>query len=295
MPDSHSPAAGRLYLIGIGPGLAEHATARAREVLAGCSVVVGYQLYVDQVRSWLRTATPAEPGLCFLGSPITAERDRATEAVRLAEAGETVALISSGDAGIYGMAGLAFEVLEERGWDGRSPAVEVVPGISAAQAAAAILGAPLMSDFAAISLSDLLTPWEVIERRVAAVAAADLVVAFYNPVSRRRRDQLRRAARILSAERGPAAPVGIVRNALREGQSVVIARLGQLADGQTDCVAAGAAECPAGAEGRFCIPHAVDMLSLVVIGNSATVEIAGRLVTRRGYWVGGEGAPGTDD
>lgn len=289
-------AGGQLFLVGIGPGLPDHLTRHAVDVLQRCSAIVGYQLYVDQVRSWLGVGVRERStgGPRFLSSPITAERERATQAVALAEAGETVALISSGDAGIYGMAGLAFEVLEERGWDGRSPAVEVVPGVSAAQAAAAVLGAPLMSDYAAISLSDLLTPWDVIERRIAAVAAADLVVALYNPVSRRRRDHLRRAARLIAEHRGADAPVGIVRNALRAGQSVAITRLGCLASARTDCDVA-AAGCPAGDSETFCIPHSVDMLSLVVIGNSATVEIAGRLVTRRGYQIRGSHVARTDD
>ena len=298
-------AGGELYLVGIGPGRPEHLTGRAVEVLRRCRTIVGYQLYLDQVRPWLepssepsrRDSQPTDSAdvddglgarsskheIRFITSRLTEERARAECAVDLARLGERVALISSGDAGIYGLAGLAFEILDEHSWDGENPAVEVVPGVTAAQAAAAVLGAPLMSDFAAISLSDLLTPWDVIERRIAAVASADFTVAIYNPTSRRRRKHIQRAASLLRRHRPAETPVGIVRNALREGQQTLVTTLERLACGQANCTLS-ADDCAARpAEAPFCIPHRVDMLSLVIVGNSATIAIAGRLVTRRGY------------
>ena len=300
-------AGGELYLVGIGPGRPEHLTGRAIEVLRRCSTVVGYHLYLDQVRAWLDPEADTEPwqlesplpepacgaGACearwskggrrYLTSRLTEERARTECAVGLASRGERVALISSGDAGVYGLAGLAFEILEERGWTGDHPIVEVVPGVTAAQAAAAVLGAPLMSDFAAISLSDLLTPWEVIERRILAAGSADFAIVLYNPTSRRRREHIRKAAQLLLRHRPGETPVGIVRNAFREGQHASIITLDRLAAGQTECRLASA-DCAARLpDDPFCIPHGIDMLSLVVVGNSATVSVAGRLVTRRGY------------
>lgn len=284
---SSVPDAGWLALVGIGPGLAEHLTARARQVLEEATLIVGYDLYLDQVRSWLesgqltdsRGAAPRR----YVSSRLTEERERAERAVTEACAGERVALISSGDAGVYGMAGLAFEVLETRGWDGRRPAVEVVPGVTAAQAAAAVLGAPLMSDYATISLSDLLTPWEVIERRIAAAGTGDFVVAFYNPTSQRRRGHLRRAAAILRESRTEDTPVALVRNALRSGQSHRLTTLGCLAEARTACEL-DAMECAKSSNGTpLCLVHQIDMLTLVIVGNSVTVAVGGRLVTRRGY------------
>ncbi|HXF83116.1 MAG TPA: precorrin-3B C(17)-methyltransferase [bacterium] len=244
--------AGQLSIVGLGPGGQEGLTERARAVLARAEVVVGYQGYLDLLRPWL-------VGPDFHGSPIGAEVHRAQHAIALARAGRRVALVSSGDAGVYGTAGIVFELLHTEGAEDEAAEVEVVPGVSAANAAAALLGAPLMNDYAAISLSDLLTPWEVIERRLQAAASADLVVALYNPASTRRRWQLARAQEILLRHRPADTPVGLVRNAARPGQSVHVIRLGELCQQE------------------------VDMLTIVIVGNRATVRVGNRIVTRRGY------------
>ena len=186
--------------------------------------------------------------------------ERARAAVEQARQGRTVAVVSTGDPGIYGMAGLVLEILEREDPEGRIP-VEIVPGVSAAQAAASLLGAPLMTDFAVLSLSDLLVPWDTIRRRLEAVAAADLVVALYNPRSRRRVRQLVEACEILLAHRPAHTPAGIVRHALRAGQSV---RLTTLAE----------------------VPQAdVDMMSVVIVGNRSTRRAGRWIVTPRGYHV----------
>jgi len=244
---------GHLAIVGLGPGGEELLTPRARQALESAEVVVGYRAYLDLLRPWLR-------GVEHQASELGEEVARAREAIDLARAGRRVALVSSGDAGIYGMAGPAFEVLAERGWrEGDPPPVEVEPGVSAAQAAAALLGAPLMSDFAAISLSDLLTPWETIERRLEAAGMGDFVVALYNPRSARRQQRLARAREILLRWRPASTPVGVVRNAARAGQSVLLTDLGGLSD------------------------TPVDMLTIVIVGNSATFRVGNRLATRRGY------------
>ncbi|AMV73393.1 cobalt-precorrin-3 C17-methyltransferase and adenosylcobyric acid synthase [Desulfuromonas sp. DDH964] len=254
---------GKLYVVGIGPGAADHLTPAAREAILGSAAVVGYQTYLELIPELL-------VGKQVVSSGMMKEVERCRAALRLAAAGQVVALVSSGDAGIYGMAGLALELQPQQAPD---VAVIIVPGVSAVQAAAARLGAPLMHDFAVISLSDLLTPWSLIRRRLEAAAAADFVVALYNPKSRGRTTQLGAAAQILLRHRPGVTPVGIVRNACREEESVVV----------TDLAGLAAAE--------------VDMLSLVIVGNSQTVvDAAGRMVTPRGYGkklaapVGGEDA-----
>ena len=249
---ARSSRPGALKLVGLGPGAPEAITARGRSVLKEADAVVGYEGYLDQVRPWL------EPK-AFHGSRIGDEVERCRLAISLARSGQRVALVSSGDAGIYGMAGLVFELLADEEATDEAMAVEVVPGVSAAQAAAALLGAPLMSDYACISLSDLLTPWPVIEQRLYAAGVSDLVVALYNPASARRRKQLGRAQEILLRYRLADTPVGLVRNASRPGQAVTVTDLEHL------------------------LEHPVDMLTLVLIGNSMTVRVGDRLVTRRGY------------
>jgi precorrin-3B C17-methyltransferase len=193
--------------------------------------------------------------------------ERCRRAVELALEGRRVAVVSTGDPGVYGMAGLVIELLAAADPDGRV-GVEIVPGVSAVGAAASVLGAPLMTDFAVISLSDLLTPWKVIERRLEGAGLGDFVVALYNPRSRKRTDHLDRACGILLRHRPPETPVGIVRNALREGQEVTLTTLG------------AAAGCE------------VDMMSVVIVGNGATRLISrpgrGLLVTARGYDVSEE-------
>ncbi|MFF2326159.1 MULTISPECIES: precorrin-3B C(17)-methyltransferase [unclassified Streptomyces] len=238
---------GRLAVVGLGPGARDLLTPRARAELRRASVLVGLDQYVDQIRDLLR------PGTTLLESGLGAEEERARTAVAEARRGHAVALIGSGDAGVYAMASPA---LAEAGTD-----IDVVgvPGVTAALAAAAILGAPLGHDHVSISLSDLHTPWEVIERRVRAAAEADIVVTFYNPRSRGRDWQLPKALSILSEHREPATPVGVVRNASRPDESSRVTSLAGLD------------------------PATVDMMTVLTVGNTATREIAGRMVTPRGY------------
>ncbi|TCP50794.1 cobalt-precorrin 5A hydrolase/precorrin-3B C17-methyltransferase [Tamaricihabitans halophyticus] len=238
---------GRLAIVGLGPGAAELRTPKAEAELRRASTIVGLDQYVDQIRPLLRRGTDVR------ASGLGDEEARAAEAVALAAEGRSVALIGSGDAGIYAMASPA---LEQAGAD-----IEVVgvPGITAALAAAAALGAPLGHDHALISLSDLHTPWEAIERRVRAAAEADLVVCFYNPRSAQRDWQLRSALRILGAHRPATTPVGAVRQASRHGERV-----------WTEPIA------------EFAVEN-VDMLTTVLVGSSRTQMVAGRMVTPRGY------------
>ncbi|MFI6940705.1 precorrin-3B C(17)-methyltransferase [Streptomyces sp. NPDC050418] len=238
---------GRLAVVGLGPGARDLVTPRAKDELRRAAVLVGLDQYVDQIRDLLR------PGTLVLESGLGAEEERARTAVAEAAKGQTVALIGSGDAGVYAMASPA---LAEAGDD-----IDIVgvPGVTAALAAGALLGAPLGHDHVSISLSDLHTPWEVIERRVRAAAEADLVVTFYNPRSRGRDWQLPKALGLLAEHRTPRTPVGVVRNASRADESVRLTTLGGLD------------------------PATVDMMTVVTVGNTATREIAGRMVTPRGY------------
>ncbi|MGK9458481.1 precorrin-3B C(17)-methyltransferase [Streptomyces sp. G6] len=241
------PGRGRLAVVGLGPGARDLVTPRAQAELRRASVLVGLDQYVDQIRDLLR------PGTRVLESGLGAEEERARTAVEEARRGHAVALIGSGDAGVYAMASPA---LAEASDD-----IDVVgvPGVTAALAAGAILGAPLGHDHVSISLSDLHTPWEVIERRVRAAAEADIVVTFYNPRSRGRDWQLPKALAILAEHREPATPVGVVRNASRADESSRLTTLAALD------------------------PATVDMMTVVTVGNTATRQIAGRMVTPRGY------------
>ena len=245
---------GKLYLVGLGPGGEDLLTPRAVSALKDCDTVIGYHLYIRQVEDLLS-------GKERIAMELGQEMERANRAVELASSGRVVGVISSGDAGIYGMSGPVFLALSEIGWDGTSPQVETVPGVSAMQAAAALLGSPLMQDFCAISLSNLLTPWEAIERRLKAAAQGDFVVALYNPRSRRRDWQLLEARRIMMDHRPASTPVGIVREAFRPGQQVTVTNLAHLEE-QVE---------------------SVDMVTIVLIGNSTTYIQAGMMATPRGY------------
>ncbi|MFF0738297.1 precorrin-3B C(17)-methyltransferase [Streptomyces chartreusis] len=250
------PGRGRLSVVGLGPGARDLLTPRAKAELRRASVLVGLDQYVDQIRDLLR------PGTRILESGLGAEEERARTAVEEARKGQAVTLIGSGDAGVYAMASPA---LAEASDD-----IDVigVPGVTAALAAAAILGAPLGHDHVSISLSDLHTPWEVIERRVRAAAEADIVVTFYNPRSRGRDWQLPKALAILAEHRQPTTPVGVVRNASRPDESSRLTTLGSLD------------------------PATVDMMTVVTVGNTATRDIAGRMVTPRGYrWQASQEGP----
>jgi cobalt-precorrin 5A hydrolase/precorrin-3B C17-methyltransferase len=242
----HAPR-GRLAIIGLGPGSPDLLTAAARKELRRAEVLVGLDQYVDQIRHLLR------PGTEVVASGLGAEEERAHGAVERARAGHAVALIGSGDAGVYAMASPALEAADD------SIDVVSVPGITAGLAASAVLGAPLGHDHCYLSLSDLHTPWEVIERRVRAVAEADLVLVCYNPRSATRNWQLARALLLLSEHRPPDTPIGVVRNATRPDESSSITALGAFD------------------------PTVVDMYSLVIVGSSRTRVVGGRMVTPRGY------------
>ena len=238
----------KLFVVGLGPGGADGMTVRAQNVLRASDVIVGYTVYIDLVRADF-------PDKEFLSTPMRKEVDRVRLALETAAQGRTVALICSGDAGVYGMSGLCEELLPQY------PGVELetVPGVSAVLSGAAILGAPLMHDFAVISLSDLLTPWEKIETRLLAAAEADFVICLYNPSSHKRHDYLQRACDLILRFASPETVCGIARNIGREGESTQVLTLKELRD--TD----------------------VDMFSTVFIGNSQTKNINGKMVTPRGY------------
>jgi len=223
-------------------------TVRADRALRESQVIVGYHVYVDLVRE-------RYPDKEFLTTPMTREADRCRMALDEARAGKRVAMVCSGDSGIYGMAGLIYELRGEAA----EPEVEVVPGLTAACGGAALLGAPLTHDFAVVSLSDRLTPWEKIEARLTAAAESDLSIVLYNPASRGRPDYLRRACEILLRRLPADRPCGVARNIGREGEGCAVMALGALQDFEAD---------------MFCT---------VFIGNSQTKVIGGRLVTPRGY------------
>lgn len=238
----------KIYVVGIGPGEYESMTIRACRILKECDVIVGYTVYVELVEQYF-------PGKEFLTTPMRREKERCELAFSEAVKGKTVAMICSGDAGVYGMAGLILEL--QGGYPEVS--VEIVPGITAASSGAAVLGAPLMHDFAVISLSDLLTPWEKIEERLRAAGKADFSVCLYNPASKKRADYLRRACGILMEFKSPETVCGVVRNIGRQGEEKRIMTLGELAS------------------------YEADMFTTVFVGNSQTKALADRMVTPRGY------------
>lgn len=236
-----------IYVIGLGPGNPDQLTPRALSCLEKCDSVIGYKTYIDLI-------APLFPKKNLIVSAMRKEVDRCREALRLSREGHTVGLISSGDPGVYGMAGIMLEVAA-----GSGEKVVIVPGITAACAASAVLGAPLTHDFAVISLSNLLTPMDLILRRLEAAAVADFVICLYNPMSRGRPDNLRIACKKLLEIKDPSTPAGWVRNAGRDGEEKGITTLGELKDMK------------------------LDMFCTVVIGNSDTTVLSDRLVTPRGY------------
>ena len=237
----------KLYVIGIGPGAEDQMTRKALDVLRDVDVIAGYGVYVELVK-------PLFPDKEYLVTPMRKEVDRCRMAIDAAKEGRTVAMISSGDAGVYGMAGLCLELAADTDVE-----VEVVPGVTAALSGGAVLGAPLTHDFAVISLSDLLTPWDKIEKRLELAGEADLSIALYNPSSHRRSDYLQKACDILMRHVKPETVCGVVRNIGREGESFQVMTLKELRD------------------------YKADMFTTVFIGNSQTMEINGRMVTPRGY------------
>ena len=239
---------GKVQIVGIGPGNFENMTIRADRALAACDVIVGYPVYVDLVKD-------RYPGKELLATPMTQEAKRCRMALELAAAGKTVCLVCSGDSGIYGMAALVYQLRGEA----QEPEVEAIPGLTAACSGGALLGAPLTHDFAVVSLSDRLTPWETIEKRLLCAAEADLTIALYNPASHGRPDHLKRACDILLRRLPGERLCGIVRNIGREGQSSRILTLAELREAE------------------------VDMFCTVLIGSAAVKTVAGQLVTPRGY------------
>lgn len=238
---------GELFVVGIGPGAADEMTLRAAETLRHAEVIAGYQGYIDLIR-------PLYPDKEFIATPMRGEAERCRLLIAEALNGKNAAMVCSGDAGVYGMAGLLCEMAE-----GTGLRVNVVPGVTAALSGAALLGAPLGHDFAVISLSDLLTPWETIEKRLDHAAAGDLCIALYNPASMKRRDHLRRACEIILRHASPDTVCGAARNIARPDEAVQLMTLEELKDYQAD------------------------MFTTVFIGNSRTRVIDGRMVTPRGY------------
>ena len=238
----------KIYVVGIGPGAYEQMTMRAANALRSCDTIVGYTVYVELVREHFADKE-------FLTTPMKKEVDRCRLAFEEAAKGKNVAMICSGDAGVYGMSGLMLEI----GTEYPQIEVEVIPGVTAATGGAAVLGAPLIHDFCLISLSDLLTPWEKIEARLLGASQADFVICLYNPSSKKRHDYLQKACDLMMQYKAPGTVCGTVCNIGRDGEEYHIMTLKELRDTK------------------------VDMFTTVFIGNSQTKEINGKMVTPRGY------------
>ena len=238
----------KIYVVGIGPGAYEKMTIEAAEALKNSDVIIGYTVYVDLVKNHF-------PGKEFLTTPMKKEVERCVMAFDEAMKGKVVSMICSGDAGVYGMAGLMYEV----GINYPEVELEIIPGVTAATGGAAVLGAPLIHDFCLISLSDLLTPWEKIETRLVDAAHADFVICLYNPSSKKRHDYLIKPCDLRMQYKGEKTVCGIVGNIGRDGESMKVMTLSELR------------ETP------------VDMFTTVFIGNSQTKNINGKMVTPRGY------------
>lgn len=250
MTTGQDSATGSLTVVGLGPGATDLMAPRALQALTQAEIVVGYRTYLDLVRDCLN------PESEVISSSMMQEIDRCRKALELAESGKRVALVCGGDPGIYAMAGLVYELAKT---EEATVPIDIIPGIAALNSCAAILGAPLMHDFAAISLSDLMTPWELIERRLEAVAQADFVVVIYNPKSKKRTDQIVRAREIMLEHRSPETPVGIVSGATREHETVRLTTLAKMLDEE------------------------IGMQTTVIIGNSQTFFWRDKMITPRGY------------
>lgn len=242
---------GKITVIGFGPGSLSDMTPRGRRAIEEAEIVAGYHTYIELIETLLK-------GKEVIGTGMMQEIDRCRMAVEKAVEGKNVAVVSSGDSGVYGMAGLVLELALQQPEDKR-PQVEIIAGLSAVNAAASVLGAPLMHDFAVISLSDLLTPWELIKKRVEMAAEGDFVLALYNPKSHKRTKNIEEVREIMLRHRDPSTPVGIVTGASREGESKVISTLQDFTKEE------------------------INMFSLVIIGNSHTYVKDGYMITPRGY------------
>ncbi|SDO97067.1 precorrin-3B C(17)-methyltransferase [Desulforhopalus singaporensis] len=246
---NNGSGAGTLYVVGTGPGSVKHMTVHATEVLKKADIIIGYRTYLDLIPEFLENKE-------VVSSEMMKEVDRCRSALEKTIGGKNVALVSGGDPGIYAMAGLVYEMAKQMDAD---CSIEIIPGLAAINSCAARLGAPLMHDFAAVSLSDLLTPWEVIEKRLDAAASADFVTAIYNPKSKKRTTQIVRAQEIFLAHRSPETVVGIVTAATRENETIVVTTLGEMLEQQ------------------------IGMQSTIIIGNSQTYSWNDLMVTPRGY------------
>lgn len=244
---------GKLHVVGFGPGGKDDMTFRAYDVIRNADVVTGYTTYVNLLR-------PIFPDKEFKATGMMKEVERCRMAIEDAMAGKDVAMVSSGDSGIYGMAGIIYQLADEMKADIE---IDTVPGITAASAAASVLGAPLMHDLVIVSLSDLMTPLDLIMKRVRMASEGDFITCIYNPKSKTRTEYLDQARRILLENRSPDTPVGIVRNAGRENQTSKVTTLGSLD------------------------PDDVDMFCIVIVGNSQTYVSGGRMITPRGYRIEG--------
>jgi precorrin-3B C17-methyltransferase len=250
---------GKLYVVGLGPGSHDHMTYRAKQVIEESEVIIGYDTYVSLVEDLIA-------GKEVYRYAMTQEVDRANQAIDLAEKGRIVSVVSSGDPGIYGMVGLIYEILAQKGWNrhdnnNSSIYVECVPGVSSLNSCAALVGSPLMTDFAVVSMSDLLVPWEIIVKRVEAAAMGDYVTVIYNPASKKRVHQLRDTREIFLKYRKPDTPIAIVKGAYRESQELVVTTLERMLEHQ----------------------DMLGMITTVIVGNSSTFNYEGMMINPRGY------------
>jgi precorrin-3B C17-methyltransferase len=246
---------GKLYVVGVGPGSHEHMTYRAREVIEESEVIIGYDTYVSLVEDLIANKEVYRYAM-------TQEVDRANQAIEFAEKDRIVSLVSSGDPGIYGMVGLIYEILAQKGWNKESGIyVECVPGVSSLNSCGALVGSPLMTDFAVVSMSDLLVPWDIIVKRVEAAALGDYVTVIYNPASKKRIHQLRDTREIFLKYRKLDTPVAIVKGAYRETQQIVVTTLDKMLEHQ----------------------DMLGMITTVIVGNSSTFNYNGMMINPRGY------------
>ena len=246
---------GKLYIVGVGPGHNDHMTFRAKEAILESDTIVGYETYVNLVSDLIE-------GKTIHRYAMTQEVERAHQCIDLAKSGKIVSLVSSGDPGIYGMAGLIYETLAETGWNPKDGLnVEIVPGVSALNSCASIIGSPLMTDFAVVSMSDLLVPWEIIQKRVEAAAKGDFVIVIYNPSSKKRTHQLQETRETLLKYRKPTTPVAIIKGAYRESEAIEMTDLENLPKHS----------------------DTLGMTSTVIIGNSSTYTYKDLMINPRGY------------
>ena len=246
---------GKLYIVGVGPGHHDHMTFRAKRVIEESDTIVGYETYVNLVEDLI-------DGKDVHRYAMTQEVERAHQCIDLAKEGKIVSLVSSGDPGIYGMAGLIFEILAESGWNPETDLqVELVPGVSALNSCASLIGSPLMTDFAVVSMSDLLVPWEIIVKRVEAAAQGDYVIVIYNPSSKKRIHQLQDTRKLLLKYRKPTTPVAIIKGAFRKSQTIVMTDLEHLEEHSDK----------------------LGMISTVIVGNSSTYNFKDLMINPRGY------------